>query len=216
MGANAELRQVIHGEVFDYGQLSDCLRAYAKPRDKIAALLRSGEIVRVKKGLYVFGKDYRRGPWVREILANLIYGPSYISLQYALFHYGMIPESVPTLTSVTLARSRRFDTPLGQFTYRSLATCRYHVGIDQQEVAGKGHFLIASPAKALADAVWVDARFRPRSARAFESYLEDDLRIDPAALEQIDLDSLSDVAAHYQARKIELLTEYMHTRRGRR
>ena len=45
---------------------------------------RHGGIVRVKKGLYVFGLDYRRGAWSREVLANLIYGPSYVSLDYAL------------------------------------------------------------------------------------------------------------------------------------
>ena len=74
------IRRTIDTDVFDYQQLMDCLVGYAKPQDKIRALLRSGEIVRVKKGIYVFGEDHRRGPWSRETLANLIYGPSYLSL----------------------------------------------------------------------------------------------------------------------------------------
>ena len=114
------LRHSVDSDVFDYQQLTDCLTDYAKPRDKIRAMLKAGEIIRVKKGLYVFGEGQRRRPWAREVLANLIYGPSYISLDYALSHYGFIPERVEVVTSVTAARSRRFETPLGLFTYRSM------------------------------------------------------------------------------------------------
>ena len=109
-----DIRRAIPTEVFSFQQLMDCLAGYAKPRDKIGALLRRGDIIRVRKGLYVFGPDYRRGPWSREVLANLIYGPSYISLDYALAYYALIPERVEEVTSVTLSRSRRFDTPLGR------------------------------------------------------------------------------------------------------
>jgi hypothetical protein len=84
------LRQRIEHEEFDYQILLDALREYSNPRDKISDLLDKGVIIRVKKGLYVFGVQYRRRPIVREILANLIYGPSYLSLEYALassFHF---------------------------------------------------------------------------------------------------------------------------------
>lgn len=50
----------------------------------MTALLRKKAIIRVKKGLYVFGPEVRRRPFSLEVLANTIYGPSYISLQYAL------------------------------------------------------------------------------------------------------------------------------------
>ena len=102
------MRSGVDSDVFDYQQLTDCLTDYAKPRDKIRAMLKAGEIIRVKKGLYVFGDGRRRRPWAREFLANLIYGPSYISLDYALSHYGFIPERVEVVTSVTAALSRRF------------------------------------------------------------------------------------------------------------
>ncbi len=73
------IRRAVETDVLDYQQLMDCLKGYAKPRDKVRAMLKAGEIVRVKKGIYVFGEDYRRAARSREILANLIYGPSYIS-----------------------------------------------------------------------------------------------------------------------------------------
>ena len=105
----------IKREEFDYQTLLDVLRGYARPRDKISDLLRKGVIVRVKKGLYVFGDDYRDRPFSRELLANLVFGPSYLSLDWALQYYGLIPEKVEAMTSVTTGRSRRFQTPVGLF-----------------------------------------------------------------------------------------------------
>ena len=95
--------------------LLDVLEGYARPRDKITQWLNRGIIVRIKKGLYVFGESLRRKPYSRELLANLIYGPSYLSLEWALQYYGLIPERVEALTSVTTGRSRKFSTPAGLF-----------------------------------------------------------------------------------------------------
>ena len=124
-----ELRNIIGREEFDYQALMSALSQYASPRDKVTALLRSGVIIRIKKGLYIFGRDYRREPFCRELLANLIYGPSYVSLEYALSYYGMIPERVETITSITSGRARSFVTPVGQFTYRP--TSHFSTGIDR-------------------------------------------------------------------------------------
>src|SRR5680860_1565975 len=80
----ARLRAQIEGEEFDYLALLRSLQDYAYPRDKITTMLRWGDIVRVKKGIYVFGDAHARRPYSREILANMIYGPSYVSLDSAL------------------------------------------------------------------------------------------------------------------------------------
>jgi hypothetical protein len=63
--------QILHEE-FDYQTLMDGLKGYARPRDKISDPLQKGIIIRVKKGLYIFGDEYRRRPYSREILANLM------------------------------------------------------------------------------------------------------------------------------------------------
>jgi hypothetical protein len=204
-----DIRQAIATDVFDYQQLADCLRSYSKPRDKIRTLLKAGDIVRVKKGIYVFGRAYRRSPWSREVLANLIYGPSYISLDYALGYYGFIPERVVAVTSVTLSRSRRFQTPLGPFVYRRLSRRKYGIGIDQQTVEGDGHFLIATPAKALADKIWTDHRFTPRKPQDFGTYLREDLRLNPEPLSIIDRAQLEAIAEQYGSRKVRLLRDYL-------
>ena len=89
-----DLRERIGREEFDYSALMSTLSGYANPRDKVTSLLRRGVIVRVKKGLHVFGDADRRRPYSRELLANLIYGPSFVSLDYALAFHGLIPERV--------------------------------------------------------------------------------------------------------------------------
>ena len=215
MDSISGIRRAIESDVLDYQQLMGCLAAYAKPRDKVRALVKAGDIIRIKKGLYVFGEAYRRRPWSREVLANLFYGPSYISLDYALGHYGAIPERVVVVTSVTLSRSRRFETPLGRFTYRHLSPRKYAIGIDQQTSEGGQRFLIATLAKALADKIWTDRRFTPRSTAEFHAYLRDDLRIDPGVLRSIDLDLMDGIADQYGSRKVRLLADYLEGERRR-
>lgn len=94
------LRQTVAHEVFDYQTLLTVSPDYTHPRDKIKEMLHRRAIVRIKKGLYLFGEPFRRVPYCRELLANLMYGSSYISLEYALHHYGLVPEWVETVTSV--------------------------------------------------------------------------------------------------------------------
>src|SRR5205085_9208942 len=100
-------------EEIDYQFLLSLLLEYARPREKISAWLKSGELIRVKKGLYIFGPQVAQGPYSPEVLANLIYGPSAISLNYALSFYGLIPERVTTITSITNKRNKQFSTAVG-------------------------------------------------------------------------------------------------------
>lgn len=198
-----DIRTRIDQEFFDYTTLLSCLEDYRKPRDRISALLASGDIVRVKKGLYIFGERYRRGPYSKELLANLIYGPSYISSDYALAYYGMIPERVSTITSVTTGKRRLFDTPVGTFTYSPLPASRYHCGMDRLEVKEGGTgFLMATREKALLDKVWLDRRFHASSIADGSEYLTEDLRIDEAELCALEADKLCHIAEHYTSAKI--------------
>jgi predicted transcriptional regulator of viral defense system len=208
LNAIVQMRQNIAGEVFDYQALLDALAGYRKPRDKITRLLASGAVVRVKKGLYCFGEAFRKEPLSREHLANLIYGPSYVSLDYALSHHALIPERVETVTSVTTRRSRDFDTPFGAFSYRMLNGPRYAVGAIL-ETAGKTPFLVASPEKALADKVWTDKRFSGLRVSDYDAYLTDDLRIDREALRRFDYPRLQVIATAYDSAKINNLVRYL-------
>lgn len=201
-----ELRRRISGEEFDYRALLDGLREYDRPRDKITALLKQGTIIRVKKGIYVFGERYRRRPFSREILANMLYGPSYVSLETALHYYGLIPERVEAMTSVTGARGRRFFTPVGLFIYRGVSMNAYRIGIDQVELENGRSFLIATPEKALADKIQADRGTAIRTQAEMRTYLMDSLRIDPEGLENLNAETISLIAAQYRSRKLQLLS----------
>lgn len=213
MNEITDIRGKIAHEVFDYQALIAALSGYSKPRDKITKLLSSGAIVRIKKGLYCFGEALRKEPVSREYVANLIYGPSYVSLEYALQYHVLIPERVEVVTSVTTRRSRRFTTPLGVFAYRSLQRSRYAMGA-VLESKGKMAFLIACPEKALADKVWADKRFSGQRLTDFGSYLLEDLRIDEQALSLLSATRLEEVAEAYDSAKIDRLVSYLERLRG--
>lgn len=118
------------------------------PQNKLAALEKSGAIIRVKKNLYVVAQ----GLISRELVANHLYGPSYLSLQSALAYYGMIPERVYSVLSMTLKRSKTYRTPLGEFSYQTVNAAYFHLGINQETVAQSYTFLLASPTKAICSA----------------------------------------------------------------
>lgn len=198
------LREQIEGEEFDYPTLLGSLGDYAFPRDKITKLLRRGDIIRVKKGFYVFGRAHARRPYSREVLANMLYGPSYVSLDYALQYHGLIPEGVEAVTSMTTGRARRFLTPLGLFIYRPATAAGYPLGVRLVEIQG-GSFLIAGPEKALADRVRTDRGSGVDTIGAMERHLLNDLRIDPAGLAGLDTERLGRIAAAYGSRKLRLL-----------
>jgi predicted transcriptional regulator of viral defense system len=204
MSAEA-LRRVVGREEFDYVALMSALKGYARPRDKVTALLRQGTVVRVKKGLYVFGAEVRRGPFSLEILANTIYGPSYLSLQYALAHYGLIPEGVTEVTSVSLARGKRFETPVGRFSYHAVPERAFGIGVDQLEIAKDVSCLMATREKALADTLYLTKALRLTSAREMRSYLTDSLRIDEDALAELDGEALGAIAERYDSGRVSLL-----------
>ena len=210
-----ELRNKITGEEFDYPALLDGLREYDRPRDKITSLLRQGAVIRVKKGIYVFGERYKRRPFSTEVLANMICGPSYISLDYALHYHGLIPERVEAVTSVTVSRGRRFSTPVGLFIYHGVPMRAYPIGLDQIELDGGRSFLIAIPEKALADKIQADRGTAIRTQAEMRTYLLDSLRIDPEGLGKLNPETISRIADQYRSRKLRLLSRLLR-RLGRK
>jgi predicted transcriptional regulator of viral defense system len=204
-----ELRKQIDREEFDYLALMDALSGYASPRDKVTQLLETGVILRVKKGLYVFGDAYRRRPFSREVLANLIHGPSMVSLAYALAYHGLIPERVEAVTSVTTSRAKRFQTPVGLFTYSPTPTLA--LGGTLAGPPDK-RFLLAVPERALADCLRSDRRLALRSRAAMERWLAEDLRMDMEEVIKLDAKLMAELGLALQSRKVALCASFLRTR----
>lgn len=209
MRAIQKIRENIDEEVFDYTQVIEALEVYKKPRDVINTLLKNGDIIRVKKGLYVFGEIWRKKSYSRELLANLIYGPSVISGDFILSGAGLIPEQVKIITSITTGRSRSFDTPVGKYAYKQLSKERFSFGIAINRANGAQYFT-ANPLKALADKIWLDKRFKPTSPKSYEAYLYDDLRIEPDILKDyLGKEFIEQLNKIYSARKITWFVEFL-------
>lgn len=200
------IRERIQREIFDYQTLTDALKELSYPRDKITDLIKKGIIIRIKKGLYIFGDRYRKHPYSRELLANLIYGPSYISLEYALSYYGLIPERAEALTSVTIGRSRKFHTPVGLFTYRKIPILAYQTGMTLVEETHNQGFLIAMPEKALSDKITSEQGLPISSQKEMHQFLVEGLRIEISTIQALSVEKINEYAGLYRSRKLRLLS----------
>lgn len=206
-----KLRNSVETEEFDYNFLKNALCKYKNPRVKINDLLKKKEIIRVKKGLYVFGTKLSREPYSRETLANLIYGPSYISLEYALSFYGLIPERVETVTSVTNKRNKFFNTPVGGFSYRYINPKFYSYGITLYQSDAHHSILIASKEKAISDILYFADKIK--SEREIQEYLLDNLRIEIDELSKLNVSKIQQFAKLY-GKNVNFLYNFINKKKN--
>ena len=206
---NQPIWNTIQTPEFDYQVLMHALRDYAKPRDRVTTLMKQGVVRRIKKGLYVFGEGYGRYPISREILSNLIYGPSYISLDYALQFYGLIPERVKAFTAICLGSSKKFETPVGLFTYHRVPIKAFYVGIERVNIAKNRSYLIADAEKALVDKIKSGHGITIRSQAEMREYLTEDLRIDWDTLLELNVKKMENYAEAYSSHKLMLLVDLL-------
>jgi hypothetical protein len=186
------LRSRAPSEIIDYGFVIDCLKKYRSPRTKLTQLLKVKALIRVKKGLYIFGPLFARNPYVVETLANMIYGPSYVSLEWALQKYGMIPERVEEITSVTFKRTKLFNTPIGRFSYAHRPLSAYPAGIVHQQMSAYQSYLIATPEKALVDLLIV-RRGQIATRSELEEVLFEDFRIEVEDVQKLHIPLLKTI-----------------------
>lgn len=186
----------------DYQLVMGALEGYAAPRKALHDLPARGKLTRVKKGVYV--QSGRGIPlYSREVLANMIYGPSYLSYESALSEHGLIPERVEALTSATTGKTRIFTTPLGTFTYVHQNTAYYSLGFARRPVDETRGYLLADPEKALADRV---LRERGRfSIRSMGEFLFENLRIEPDDFRNLDEALLELLAGRCRKRSLQVL-----------
>lgn len=169
---------------FTHTDLLSVLSDYKNPNDKIKNMVKSGEIIRIKKELYVVGDLFREQGVNLELIANTIFGPSYVSMEWALSYYGLIPERVYEITSITTKMLKTYNTPFGRFSYIKGNKSLYPIGITLQQDIDETSFMIASKEKALCDKLVYTQNLAITSKKAMIEYLEEDL--------QIDLDDLKD------------------------
>lgn len=178
----------------DYALLRSLYSSYRFPRNKIASLEKIGSIIRLKRGMYVVSPKFSTKLLSTELIANHIYGPSYVSMESALRFYGIIPEKVQMVRSMTTKRSRIFENSISTFDYLNCSDKYYPIGIVQ--ITGDNFtFLMASPEKALCDLIAYTSQLRPRFIKSMRSFLEYDLRLDTEAFYKMDVEIIRQCAA---------------------
>lgn len=178
--------------------LKDRYRNYRNPRKKVFDLVQKKYLFLLKRGHYLNLKSEEIKDVPLECLANTLCFPSYVSAEWAMQFYGLIPDRVATITSVTTLRTTKYRTPLANFTFEHLNKNRYPHGFVMKG-SGKNSFLIARPDKALLD--YVNLRLqnlRWKSKHDITEFIENDLRLDSNELcRLINIDELHELLPHY-------------------
>lgn len=191
------------GPELDFLRLEGLFGEAANLRDKVSRLMKAGTLVGVVRGIYVTAPQLQKRTASREILANMIFGPSYISFESVLSAVGLIPEATVAITSATLKRNRQYDTSLGRFVYVHLPLEVFRFGYGRESLPDGAGYLIAQPEKALLDTLYI--RGALRSLRSLEERLFEDLRIDEGAFADLDHTRLLSYAARMPGDTIRIL-----------
>lgn len=152
-----KLKQVENLSYFDRSTLAQVIKVSKRALyENISRWIKQGELIQLKKGLYVTGKYYDRAKnkeIYAEFVANRLRFPSYLSLEYVLQKYSLLTEAIYSYTSITLKTRIKYKNELGNFVYRSMAEDLF-VGFRIEEKSG---FRVkeASLAKALFDYLYL-------------------------------------------------------------
>lgn len=200
-----ELLHIVGAEpVFDTGLL---LAGDVNPdvvRKQLTRWTKAGKLYQLRRGVYMLAPPYQKSRPHPFLLANHLARGTYVSCQSALAYYGLIPEYVPVVTSVTTARPAHWKTSLGHFDYRHVKPELFY-GYRQETVDVEQVALVAGPEKALLDLVYLQP-----GGDALD-YLRE-LRLQN--LEQLDIEVLRRQADRAQSpkllRAVQLIAELAH------
>ena len=170
---------------------------------KISREIKKGELFKLKNGLYETDENTPG-----YLLACCLYGPSYLSFDYALSYYGMIPEKVVNYTSATRnkKKKKRFENKFGTFLYRDVPQAVYHLEV-KLIVEGNYSYQIATKEKALCDKLYTLSPLK--NQKELETLLFKDLRIDEEEFKKLNSITINNLAKYYHSTNVKLLANYM-------
>ncbi len=175
------------------------LQSYANPKTKLSRMVKQGKYFQIARGLYETEKNVPG-----HLLAGSIYGPSYISFEYALGFYGMIPEAVYTITSATFEKKKKkkYETTFGTFTYRDVPSAAFPLNIRLIQ-EGSYFYRIAEPEKALCDQLYTMPP--AKNIKLLAELLFDDLRIEETELLKLEIEKIVFLSDRYHSTNIKKL-----------
>ena len=145
-------------------------------RNNLSRWTKKGLIIRLRRGLFTF-PEYRDKPDFALYFASRIYRPSYISLHSALSFYGLIPEAVVQITSVSSLKTKSFTNEIGEYIYKTVKK-EVMFGYDLKSIADGKAMHIASPETALLDLLYLYPEYNTvrqlSELRLDDNYLHED------------------------------------------
>lgn len=158
--------------------------------------IRNGEIIRLKRGLYCLARKNQRRSLNTYAISQLLYGPSYVSVESALSYHGWVPEGVFMTTCVSITRSATYKTPVGDFFYHHVPQeCLYEDV--EHVVADEGDYFMAKPLKALCDYIYVHKKTWSGIKPLVRS-----LRVDEELVTQLTGEQCDRLCENYRSRKV--------------
>jgi len=149
-------------------------------RNNFISWTAKGLLIRLRQGFYTF-PEYLEMPDFRYYFANRMYHPSYVSLHSALAFYGIIPETVVQITSITSLKTASFSNPFGDFSYKSVSA-DLMFGYDMKKMKDDRMFAYATPEKALLDLLYIYPFYNTineiENLRLDEDFLQEDLKME--------------------------------------
>ena len=162
--------------------------------------LKSGELLQIKRGLYVLPPHLRSQPLHPFVAAQNLVPCSYISFETALSYHGWIPELAATVVSVKPGRKTlSYGVAwLGNFAFYPLALRKgYFLELVSRVQLSGQSFLIASPGRALLDLVC----HRKVTWRGVE-WITEGLRIEPEYLYTMTSQEFDDLQKIYKHKRV--------------
>jgi len=171
-------------------------------RNQLTRWTKRGLLVSLRKGIYVLNAADRKIHPDAFTVANILYEPSYVSLESALSFYELIPEKVTIITSVTTKKTARFENEFGAFIYQRIKPAAFR-GFKK---IGEGHqsFFMAEPEKAAADFLYLNLSSFDRDAK---DKLEESYRFQN--IEQLNPVRLKELAGLFSSKKLLKVTEHL-------
>ncbi len=202
--------QAYQSHIIDYATLSNIIKnnGYIGIKDKIKNLKKDGFIQSLKKGFYLHTSPFFKNIYSKEIIANTLLSPSYISFDYALYYHNLIPESVYDVSSATTKRSKDFENYTGKYSYKQIKKELYPIGL-KIEKTKVGNFLIATKEKALCDKVYYTKDIKITNKKMMLKFLIDDLRIDLDEFDDCNMGIISKYCEISKSKKISLLEKVL-------
>lgn len=185
--------------IYNYNELMLKYKKYKNPKDKLSREIKDGKYYRLKKELYEDNINVES-----YLLAGYIISPSYLSFEYVLSKYGLIPERVNVYTSATTLKkhNKLIKNIFGNFLYTDVPMTIWNKGIKINEEGGYT-YMIATPEKALCDLLY--KKEPVYSIKQLRILLFENLRINEELFNKLNKKDIISICDEYKKRNLKYL-----------